>query len=139
MSGIDVRGGQTQIGKVLAHARKEAAKRNPGNKGRSRVDALVFIGDAMEEQVDQLCNTAGELGLLSIPCFMFQEGHDRETETAFREIARLSRGAYARFDSGSANKLAELLKAVARFASGGRAALQQSNKPGDRLLLESLK
>ena len=41
---------------------------------------------------------AGELGLLGVPAFMFQEGDDPVAEQAFREIARLTRGAYCRFD-----------------------------------------
>lgn len=138
MTGIACRGGQTQIGKVLSHARKEAKKRNPVNPERSRVDALVFVGDAMEEPIDILCQKAGELGLLGIPCFMFQEGRDPGVEQAFREIARLSKGAFVRFDTGSASRLAELLKAVARFASGGRAALEKAGGREARLLLEQL-
>ena len=43
MSGISCRGGNTQIGKVLGHALKETAA--------GKVDALVYIGDAMEEQL----------------------------------------------------------------------------------------
>jgi hypothetical protein len=61
MSRIDCRGGQTQIAKVLAHARRE--------NDRFKVGALVFIGDAMEENLDELCGGAGELGLRSIPAF----------------------------------------------------------------------
>src|SRR5215470_1315297 len=88
MSRIDCRGGQTQITKVLAHARRE--------NDRFKVSALVFIGDAMEENLDELCSGAGELGLRSIPAFMFQESDDPVCEQAFREVARLSRGAYCR-------------------------------------------
>lgn len=139
MSGIDCRGGQTQIGKVLSHVRKEAAKKNPMNGQRSRVDALVFVGDAMEENVDALCQKAGELGLLKVPCFMFLEGHDRSAELAFREVARLSNGAFMRFGPGAASKLADLLKAVARYASGGRVALEKAGGAADKLLLEQLK
>lgn len=138
MTRIDCRGGQTQIGKVLTHARKEAGQKNPANPNRSRVDALVFVGDAMEENVDSLCQRAGELGLLKVPCFMFQEGQDGATERAFREIARLSSGAFMRFGPGAAARLAELLKAVARYAAGGRAALEASGSNEDRLLLEQL-
>ena len=65
-----------------------------------KVQALVFVGDAMEEAIDDLCAAAGELGLLGVPAFMFQEGDDAITERAFREIARLSRGAYCRFSPG---------------------------------------
>lgn len=115
MGRISCMGGHTQIGKVLAHARDEHA--------RERVQALVFVGDAMEEPLDRLCATAGELALRGVPAFMFQEGHDPVAEQAFREIARLSGGAYSRFDSGAAHQLGELLRAVAAYAAGGRKAL----------------
>ena len=115
MSKIDVRGGNTQIGKVLRHAREEARQ--------TRVGALVFVGDAMEERVDELCALAGELGLLGVKCFMFHEGADRAAATAFQEIARLSGGAYAAFDANAANRLAALLAAAAAYAAGGRAGL----------------
>lgn len=130
MQKIDCRGGRTQIGKVLSHARDEA--------GKERVDALVYIGDAMEENVDRLCVTAGELGLRKVPCFMFHEGRDGVTESAYREIARLSGGAYARFDASAAAELAELLKAVARYAAGGRKALEQHGGRAAQLLLGQL-
>lgn len=130
MTRIDCRGGQTQIGKVLKHVREET--------GRKRVSALVYIGDAMEESVDLLCETAGELGMLKVPCFMFQEGRDPHTASAYREIARLSGGAYARFDENAAHELAELLKAVAVYASGGLRALEARGSRGARLLLEQL-
>jgi len=115
MSRIDCRGGHTQIGKVLAHARHESE--------RQKVQALVFVGDAMEEALDDLCAAAGKLGLLGVPTFMFQEGGDPIAEQAFREIARLTRGAYCRFDPGAANQLRELLRAVAAYAAGGLRAL----------------
>jgi hypothetical protein len=109
-------GGYTQIGKVLSHAKRES--------GASKVNALVYVGDCMEESVDRLANLAGELGLVGVPVFLFQEGHDAKAERAFREIARLSRGAYCRFDAGSARQLRELLTAVAVYATGGRKALK---------------
>ena len=95
MERIDCRGGHTQIGKIIAHARRETEK--------TKVQALVFVGDAMEEKLDDLCHAAGELGLLGVPAFMFQEGYDPVAEQAFREIARLTRGAYCRFDPGAAH------------------------------------
>ena len=134
MSAIDCRGGHTQIAKVLSHARKEHAKQ--------KVQALVFVGDAMEEAVDDLCVAAGELGILGVPLFMFQEGHDPVAEKAYREIARLSRGAYCRFDTGSAHELGELLRAVAAYAAGGIKALSDlsARKAGSaRMLLAQLK
>jgi len=124
MTAIDCRGGMTQIAKVLAHARKET--------GKQRVQALVYVGDAMEEKIDDLCAAAGELGLLGVPVFMFQEGGDPVAENAYREIARLSRGAYCRFDTGAAKELGELLRAVAAYASGGMKALQALSEKRDR-------
>jgi hypothetical protein len=115
MTRIDCRGGHTQIGKVLAHARAESERR--------KVQALVFVGDAMEEKLDDLCQAAGELGLLGVPAFMFQEGYDAIAEQAFREIARLTKGAYCRFDPGAAHQLGELLRAAAAYAAGGMRAL----------------
>jgi hypothetical protein len=105
------------------------------------VGALVYVGDCMEEDIDHLAALAGELGLLGVPAFMFQEGDDPKAETAFREIARLTKGAYCRFDAGSAQQLRELLKAVAAYAAGGRKALADlSRQSGQgRLLLEQLK
>jgi hypothetical protein len=122
MARIDCRGGNTQIGKVLSEARREAAA--------SGVRAVVFVGDAMEEQVDDLCGKAGELGLLKVPVFMFQEGHDSTAEHAFREIARLTGGAWCRFDPGAAAQLRELLRAAAAYAAGGREALLRLSKTG---------
>ncbi len=116
MSGLSVRAGRTQIGKVLRHVR-DAAK-------AERIGALVFVGDAMEEQIDALCRLAGELGLLGVKAFMFQEGHDPTAEEAFRRIAWLTGGAYAAFDADAAKRLKELLGAAAAYASGGLAALE---------------
>jgi hypothetical protein len=133
MSSIDCRGGNTQIGKVLAEARREATV--------SAVRAVVFVGDAMEESVDELCAKAGELGLLKVPVFMFQEGHDATAEQAFCEIARLSGGAWCRFDPGAAGQLRELLRAAAAFAAGGRDALKlmSRNESGAARLLGQMK
>ncbi len=130
MTGINVRAGKTQIGKLLAHARRETQK--------ERVQAMVFIGDAFEEAVDNVADRAGELGLLGVPVFLFQEGRDPAVERTFREIARLTKGAYARFDRSSARELAALLRAVATFAAGGRKALAAG---GDKaqLLLQQLR
>src|SRR4029079_13161544 len=83
----------------------------------------VFVGDAMEEKIDDLCQAAGTLGLLGVPAFMFQEGYDAIAEQAFREIARRTKGAYGRFDPGSAHELGELLRAAAAYAAGGMRAL----------------
>ena len=131
MTGIGCRGGATQIGKVLSHALKSNAAQ--------KVNAVVYIGDAMEEKIDDLAEKAGRLGLHGVPVFVFQEGRDRVAETAFKEIARLSKGAWFRFDHNSAATLAKLLSSVAVFASGGLKALEARGRPEDRQMIENLR
>jgi hypothetical protein len=131
MEKVMCRAGETQIGRVLEHAQRESA--------RGKVSALVFVGDACEENRDELAATAAALGRLGVRAFMFQEGNNRTVERAFREVAQLSNGVYCRFDEGSAKQSGELLKAVAVFAVGGIAALEASKDAGAIKLLGQLK
>lgn len=116
MAEVECVGGMTQIGRVLEHTLGEARS--------GKVDALVFVGDCMEEDVDYLCQQAGALGLLGTRAFLFQEGTDPAAERAFKQIARLTGGAHCRFDAGSARQLRDLLAAVAAYAAGGLKALE---------------
>jgi len=120
MTSVFCLAGQTQIGKILRHAINETKKQ--------RINALVFVGDCVEEDVDKLGTLAGELGLLGVPAFMFHEGQDPVAAFAFQQVARLTNGAYCRFDSTSAHVLRDLLNAVAVFAAGGRPALEDLAK-----------
>jgi len=116
MSSVMCRAGETQIEKVLKHAIAETKRR--------KVNAVVFVGDAVEEDADALAQAAGTLGLLATPVFCFHEGGDPQARRALEAIARLSGGAYCPFDARSAATLKELLAAVATFAAGGRPALE---------------
>ncbi len=116
MTSVFCLGGLTQIRKVLKHARKEAKK--------NKVHALVFVGDCVEEDVNQLCGLAGELGLLGVPAFIFHEGNDARAAAAFQQIACLTHGACCPFDANSPQQLKDLLSAVAVYAAGGRRALK---------------
>jgi len=120
MSAVHCLGGHTQIEKVLRHTLEESKK--------NRVNALVFVGDCMEEDVDRLCRQAGELGIHGIPAFMFHEGGEANAKSAFKQIARLTNGAYCPFDTGSAQQLRDLLSAVAVYAAGGHRALESFSK-----------
>jgi hypothetical protein len=132
MTAVSCLGGKTQVGKVLKHALAESK--------RAKIDAVVFVGDCMEEDVDALCHKAGELGLLGVPVFIFHEGRDRKAAAAFRQIAQLTRGACCPFDSRSAQQLRELLSAVAVYAAGGRPALEDYSRraSGATLLLTQI-
>ena len=129
MSLITCRSGETQIKRVLAHARKENA--------RKKVDALILISDACEELPSELYSAARELG--DVPVFMFQEGDHKSVVEIYSEIAAITRGAYCKFETGAAQRLADLLKAVAAFAAGGVKALANQNSDAARLLLTQLK
>ncbi len=120
MTGVSCRGGHTQIEKVLRQAIQQTKQK--------KVQALVFVGDCMEEDVDRLCQIAGELGMLGVPVFLFHEGAEPVAQRAFKQIARLSRGAYCSFDASSAGQLRDLLRAVAVYAAGGQSALQDFSK-----------
>lgn len=135
MSTVRCAGGHTQIGRVLGHVLGECEAR--------KVSAVVYVGDAMEERIDDICAKAGQIGLIGVPVFLFQEGDDPAAARAFREVARLTKGATCRFDQGSARQLRELLSAVAVYAAGGRRALEQLSLTRDgasaRRLLDQMK
>jgi len=115
MGSVRCLAGRTQIGRLLRYAGEQ--------RRESRMDAVVFVGDCCEEDVDQVGHEAGQLGLLGLPVFVFQEGNDRAASRLFPQIAKLTRGAYCKFDRNSPDQLKRLLGAVAAYAAGGRAAL----------------
>jgi hypothetical protein len=128
MRSVQCEAGPTQIEQILTRAAAETI--------REKVSALVFVGDAMEENSDVLMAKAGALGM---PAFMFQEGGDPLVERVFRAIARVSKGAYARFDAGAGKRLSELLKAAAVYAAGGTKALEDRKDETSKLLIEQMK
>ena len=115
MGAVRCLAGRTQIGKMLRYAGEQ--------RRESRIDAVVFVGDSCEEDVDQVGHEAGQLGLLGLPVFVFQEGNDRTASRLFPQIAKLTRGAHCKFDRNSPDELRKLLGAVAAYAAGGRDAL----------------
>lgn len=128
MSYVSCEPGATQIGRVIHHALETHSASHP-------VRAVILVGDACEESLAPLASLAGRCAIKKMPLFLFQEGHDVQTRGTFERLAQLSNGAYAPFDASSADQLRALLAAVSRFASGGIAALRQSNTRGDQTLL----
>jgi hypothetical protein len=120
MSAVRCLAGHTQISKMLRYA---------GDQRReARLDAVVFVGDCCEEDIDIVGHEAAQLGLLGLPVFVFQEGGDRVASRLFPQIAMLTRGAYCKFDRTSPDQLKRLLGAVAAYAAGGRAAFLKYGK-----------
>lgn len=127
MTSVVCLAGGTQVGKVLSHAVNETKRQN--------INALVFVGDSFEEDIDEVGKTAGQLGLLGVPAFMFHEGGDPIAGFAFQQMAKLTNGAYCQFDAHSAQVLKELLGAVAVYAAGGPPALEDlARKRGGEVL-----
>jgi len=114
MSTVHCEGGRTQIARLLKYALADHRKQP--------IDALVFVGDCMEENADLLSDLAGQLGLAGVPVFIFQEGNDLVARKTFMHLCRLSKGAYCAFDAGSADQLKALLSAVAVYATAGQQA-----------------
>ncbi len=115
MTGIRCAAGTTQIERILKLAIEETKKH--------KLDAIVFVGDCMEENPDRLAALAGQLGIHGVPAFVFQDGFDAVAEKTFKHVARLTGGAWSRFDASSAAQLRDLLCGVAVYATGGRKAL----------------
>lgn len=120
MTGIQCRAGTTQIERVLRHALAE--------NRTQRMHCVVYVGDAMEENPEVLAQLAGQLGILNVPLFVFQEGGDPLARQTFQTLARVSKGAYSQFDAASVGQLKELLRAVAIYASGGLQALEHFSR-----------
>ena len=117
MSSVRCLAGRTQIERVLKHALSEVKQAD--------VNALVYVGDSMEESLDSLGDLAGQLKLCGVPLFLFQEGEDLVAENAYQQLAQISGGAHCRLNHQSANQLGELLRAVAVYAAGGRQAFDR--------------
>jgi hypothetical protein len=128
MTAVSCLGGFTQIGNVLQHTLEETQ--------RKKVNALVFVGDCMEENVDALCAQAGQLAFQGVPVFLFHEGNDITAARAFQQIAQITNGACCPFDARSAQQLKDLLSAVAVFAAGGYKALQDFHQRKGSVVLQ---
>jgi hypothetical protein len=116
MRSVSCVGGHTQIARILDHAIRETQSH--------RIGALVFVGDAMEENIDCLCQLAAELGSLGVRIFIFQEGNHPDATAAFKQMAHVSGGAHLAFELANIARLKTLLGAVAVYATGGYTALQ---------------
>ncbi len=97
MERIECRMGHTQLGKILAHAKRETQL--------LKVQALVFVGDAMEENPDTLARDAVEL------C-RFDPGAARQLAELLRAVAVYAAGGMsaleARQDAGAVKLLSQM-------------------------------
>ncbi|MEZ5578780.1 MAG: hypothetical protein R3F40_04830 [Candidatus Competibacteraceae bacterium] len=115
MTSVQCRGGG-QIGRVLEHATRETRLH--------RVNALVLIGDCLEEAVDPLCQQAGQLGLLGVPAFVFQ-GDDHDATLGFRGNRSADSWRLCTFDRVAPGNYASCLPPWRSTPRGGRPALEE--------------
>jgi hypothetical protein len=118
MNNVQCEGGITQIERVLKHALRE--------HGNASVQAITFIGDAVEENLDVLASLAGEIGAAGMPLHMFQEGNNAGVRKAFRLLALKTGGTYSAFNAAVPETIARLssqLNDVARVAVTSVAAI----------------
>lgn len=120
MASVRCKSGQTQLKRVIDHTVSLTKSH--------KINALVFVGDCMEEVIEDVLTSAGQLALKGIPVFLFHEGNNQIAESTFRRIANMTNGAYCKFDQSSADQLRNLLNAVAIFAVGGLNALRSYAK-----------
>ena len=115
MEKLCCRAGYTQIAKVLRLALTE----------KEPLQGIVLIGDACEEDPEELSELAAALGEKKVPLFVFHDHDGRDLEAVkaagpvFREMAETSGGAHCPFGAGSAGALRELLTSVAAFSAAG--------------------
>jgi hypothetical protein len=126
MAQITCQTGHTKIQRALKLAQQEHAK--------EKINAIILIGDACEEiPADIYAET------FAAPIFAFQERDNPEATDVFASLAKLTSGVHCQFNSDSADKLADLLKGVAAFATGGLLALEKQGTSAAKLLLTQLK
>lgn len=132
LSEVNCEGGVTQLQRLLHHCLDQYPD-------SSSLKAIIFIGDAVEENSGVLNDLAIKCRMAKRPLFIFQEGSDTTASAAFSSMAALSGGVHIPLGDSSADQLRELLASVIRLATGGRKALESSRRESDKLLLAELK
>lgn len=115
------------------------------NEPHLKPAATIYIGDAFEENKEDMLRIARQYGDAKSPIFIFLartlSSYASVIET-FKEIARLSGGAYAELDESAAAAVEDMLGAVAAYAGGGIRALLRASASGSEaatLLLTQMK
>ena len=130
MTRIECRAGYTQIGKVLTHAKRET--------NLLKVAALVFVGDACEEEDEELIPSAHDSGSSDCRCLCFRRAIPPRSSMSFGPWPRPAMAPIVGLIR-AAKQLGELLRAVAVFATGGMAALEKHKDAAAVKLLGQLK
>src|SRR5262245_10572636 len=119
---------------VLEQAVKEAEERP--------LRAVIIVGDAFHDDPDSLDEaaiSANRLRRAGTRVFLMQLGDDLITARRLQYLARVSGGAYFRFDPRTQERqFSEMWKAVSVYASGGEEAVKMTGGQAATLLLQHL-
>jgi len=120
---------------VLAQSVKEAEERP--------LRAVIIVGDAFHDDpdgLDEAAISATRLRRAGTRLFLIQLGDDLITARRLQYLARVSGGAYFRFDPRTQERqFSEMWKAVSAYASGGEEAVKMTGGQAATLLLQHLK
>jgi len=105
--------------------------------------AVFIIGDAFHDDQDGLNEaaiSANQLRRAGTRLFLIQQGNDPITARGLQYVARVSGGAYFRFDPRTQERqFSEMWEAMSAYTTGGEEAVKAMGVPAATLLLEHLK
>jgi hypothetical protein len=120
---------------LLAQAVKEAVERP--------LRAVIVVGDAFHDDPDGLDEAAissNRLRRAGSRVFLLQLGDDLLTARRLQYLARVSGGAYFRFDMRTQERqFSEMWEALSVYAAGGEEAVRMMGEQAGTLLLQHLK
>lgn len=120
---------------VLGQAVKE-------NKDRP-MRAVVIVGDAFhddQDSLDEAAISANRLRRAGTTLFLIQQGDDPVTARKLQYLAKVSGGAYFRFDPKTQERqFSEMWRVMSAYATGGEEAVKATGGQAATLLLEHLK
>jgi hypothetical protein len=122
------------IRNVLAQATKEAEDRP--------LRAVIIVGDAFHDDQDGLAEaaiSANRLRRAGMQVFLIQLGEDPDTARRLQYLARVSGGAYFRFDPKTQERqFSDMFDAVSAYTTGGEEGVRAKGGQAATMLLEHL-
>ena len=105
--------------------------------------ALIIVGDAFHDDADGLdeaAMSANRLRRVGTKLFLLQQGDDPITARRLQYLAKVSGGAYFRFDPRTQEQqFSEICEAISAYATGGEEAVKATGRQAATLVLEHLK
>jgi hypothetical protein len=118
---------------------QQAVKENQDRPMR----AVIIVGDAFhddQDSLDEAALAANQLRREGTQVFLIQQGDDLITARRLQYLARVSGGAYFRFDPRTQEwQFSEMWKVMSVYAAGGEEAVKMTGGQAATLLLQHLK